>query len=156
MASTDEEERIARVTSALAALGYDVAMKIVTESTHTAELALAHWFGDGQHTPEKFLVAGSEIFFAEIGEQKAKAFSAAEECGRGRVEGQSPVAHGPEHEDRGEGLRNGHDPVPLSRAHGADAVGVRLTCPRDAVPPHGHAEGGHIRLCCPPAVQRSL
>ena len=41
MASTDEEERIARVTSALAALGYDVAMKIVTESTHTAELAAA-------------------------------------------------------------------------------------------------------------------
>ena len=39
--SIDEEERIARVTGALAALGYNVAMKIVAESTHTAEMAAA-------------------------------------------------------------------------------------------------------------------
>lgn len=41
MESTDEEERSARVTRALAVLGYDVAMKIVAESTHTAEMAAA-------------------------------------------------------------------------------------------------------------------
>ena len=41
MESIDEEERIARVTGALAALGYNVAMKIVAESTHTAEMAAA-------------------------------------------------------------------------------------------------------------------
>lgn len=41
MESNDEDERIARVASALLALGHDVAMKIVTESTHTAAMAAA-------------------------------------------------------------------------------------------------------------------
>ncbi len=67
--SIDEEERTARVTRALTTLGYDVAMKIVAESTHTAEMAAAAAGCElGQivktlaiyvsHTPRLALVAG--------------------------------------------------------------------------------------------------
>jgi Cys-tRNA(Pro) deacylase len=41
MASNEDDERVARVTGALAALGHVVTMKIVAESTHTAEMAAA-------------------------------------------------------------------------------------------------------------------